>query len=92
MYAIWEYPFRFLSDEINERSYQNRRFEDKEISSILASSIFALSTLQKNKIKHEMLTTRSILLDSDGLVKIADPLACGGTSNFDTVHRNRRVE
>ena len=52
----------------------------------------ALSTLQKNKIKHEMITTKTILLDMDGFVKIADPLACGSVSNMDTIYRNRNAE
>lgn len=39
-----------------------------------------------------MLTTRTILLDSDGIIKIADPLACGNPTNLDTVHRNRNAE
>lgn len=38
-----------------------------------------------------MLTTKSILLDTDGLIKIADPLACGSTSNMDTIYRNRNT-
>lgn len=60
--------------------------------SILASAILGLSTLQKNKIKHEMLTTKNLLLDSDGIMKIADPLACGSTTNLDSVFRNRSLE
>ena len=46
VYAIWEYPYRFLSEEINERAAQGRKFEQKELWSIFASCIFGMSTLQ----------------------------------------------
>lgn len=39
-----------------------------------------------------MLTTKNLLLDSDGIMKIADPLACGSPSNLDSVFRNRDCE
>lgn len=29
-----------------------------------------------------MLSTKTILLDSDGIIKIADPLACGYSTNL----------
>lgn len=39
-----------------------------------------------------MITTKTILLDSEGLIKIADPLAIGAVSNIDVVNRNRNTE
>lgn len=39
-----------------------------------------------------MLTTKTILIDSDSLIKIADPLSIGELSNLDTVNRNRNAE
>lgn len=50
-----------------------------------------MSALQKNKIRHEALTTKAILIDSDGLVKVADSLALGSTSNLETVYNNRQA-
>jgi hypothetical protein len=55
----------------------------------LASAILALSTLQKNKIKHEMLSTKAILFDHQGLVKITDPLTQSTLTNMETIYRNR---
>ena len=89
---MWEYPQRFLSNEINERALQRRKFEEKEIWSILASAILGMSTLQKNKIKHECLNTKNILLDNDGIVKIADPLAIGSQTNLDIIYSNRHAK
>lgn len=50
-----------------------------------------MSTLQKNKIKHECLNTKNILLDNEGLVKVADPLAAGTTTNIDIIYNNRHA-
>ena len=41
-----------------------------------------LATLQEKDIRHECLTTRAILMENDGNIKIVDPLAAGLQSNF----------
>lgn len=38
-----------------------------------------------------MITTKTILLDNDGLIKIADPLSLGSVTNMDVIYRNRNV-
>ena len=92
IYAMWEYPQRSLSAELNERALQKRRFEEKELWSILASLILGMSTLQKHKLKHESLNTKNILLDNDGLVKVADPLAAAAPTNLDIIYHNRHAK
>lgn len=52
VYAIYEYPHRNLEQEWAERFVQKRRFEEKEIWSILASCILGLSALQRAGIRH----------------------------------------
>jgi hypothetical protein len=55
-----------------------------------------MSCFQKNSIKHESLTTKSILLDNAGTpkynagtIKISDPLTSEKLTNYDTVFNNR---
>ena len=62
VYALFEFPQRTLDDEINERVLQKRKFQEKELWSILASCILGMSHLQKNGIKHRCLRSNSILL------------------------------
>lgn len=62
IYALFEFPQRTLDDEINERALQKRRFQEKELWSILASCILGMSHLQKNSIRHSCLRSSSILL------------------------------
>lgn len=47
IYALFEYPYKTLEDEIHERQLQHRRFLEKELWSILASCILGLSHLQR---------------------------------------------
>jgi len=82
IYALWEFPQRTLEDEINERILQKRRFEEKELWSILASSILALSHLQKENIKHSALKSAALLITSDGIIKLYDPITIGAASNY----------
>lgn len=51
-----------------------------------------MSCLQKQKIRHETITTKSILLDEEGMVKVADPLTLASRSNLDTVYNNRHLK
>ena len=93
VYALWEFPYRTLQEELLERrNNHSRRFEERELWSILASCILAMSYLQKQKIRHEALSTKSILLDEEGMVKVADPLTLASRSNLDTVYNNRHTK
>lgn len=59
-----------------------------------------MNCLQSANIKHECLSTKTILLDektsnnndSSGSVKIADPLICATQTNFDLINANRRLK
>jgi hypothetical protein len=48
IYTLWEYPNKTLADEINDRALQKKRYDSKELYSILVSSVFGLAALQKN--------------------------------------------
>ena len=63
---MWEYPGRNLSDELTERVLQKRNFEERELWSILASCILGMSILQKNNVKHDALTAKTLLLSNEG--------------------------
>ena len=53
VYALWEFPCRRLKEELAERTSSNgHAFEERELWSILASSILAMSTIQKAKVRH----------------------------------------
>jgi serine/threonine protein kinase len=89
VYVLWEFPQRTLEDEINERIIQKRRFQEKELWSILASCILGLSHLQKEDIKHNALKSGVILISPDGYVKLFDPLATGTLSNYEKLLTKR---
>lgn len=89
LFALFLFPQRTLEDEINERGLQKRRFQEKELWSILASCIVGLSHLQKSNIKHGCLRSSSILISPDGIIKVYDPIATGSPSNYDTLLSHR---
>ena len=91
IYTMWEYPSKYLFDEIKERALQKKAFENREMWSILACSIMGLAALQEKEIRHECLTTRAILM-SEGNVKVADPLAAGLLPNYDCIFNNRNLK
>lgn len=68
---------------------QKRKFQEKELWSILASCILALSHLQKEDIKHCSLKSAAILISPDGIVKLYDPITVGAVSNYETLLTHR---
>ena len=72
-----------------ERNLQKRRFQEKDLWSILASCILGLSHLEKNNIKHSCLKSSSILLSYQGIIKISDPYTTASQSNYDVLLSNR---
>lgn len=85
IYALFEFTERTLENEISERNIQKRRFQEKELWSILASCIVGLSHLQKHAIKHQALRSSTILISQEGIIKIFDPIATGCQNNYDTL-------
>lgn len=82
IYALFEYPYKTLNDEVQERHLQHRDFREEELWSILASCILGLSHLQKCDIKHLSLKSSTILLTSSGHIKIADPWCTLQPTNY----------
>jgi serine/threonine protein kinase len=89
IYALFQFTDRTLQDEVNERNLQKRKFQEKELWSILASCILGLSHLQKQTIKHQSLRSDSILISQDGVVKIYDPICTGAPTNYDALIAKR---
>jgi hypothetical protein len=50
-----------------------------------------LAALQEKDIRHECLTTKSVLMD-EGNIKIADPMAAGLQTNFEAIFNNRTLK
>ena len=73
----------------SSRLAASRRFQEKELWSILASCIVGLSHLQKSNLKHGCLRSSSILISPDGIIKVYDPIATGSPSNYDTLLSHR---
>jgi hypothetical protein len=71
---------------------QRKPFENVELWSILAGSIMGLAALQEKDIRHECLTTKAILMESDGNVKIVDPMTVGLQTNFESIFNNRTLK
>lgn len=51
-----------------------------------------LAALQEKDIRHECLTTKAILMESDGNVKIVDPMTVGLQTNFESIFNNRTLK
>lgn len=56
---------------------------------ILGSVAAGMAALQQNNFKHECLTAKACLFDELGYLKVADSLALGQQSNFETIYNNR---
>lgn len=82
IYALFEYPYKSLLDEIHERQLQHRVFREEELWSILASCILGLSHLQKFDIRHLSLRSSTILLTSTGHIKLSDPWCTSIPTNY----------
>lgn len=65
-----------------ERSTQKTKFQEKELWSIIASCILGMSHLQKNNIKHQCISSESILVDPSGVIKVADPYCTLEATNY----------
>ena len=48
-----------------------------------------MAALQSNDLRHEALSTKTILLDKAKEVKVADPSILGVQSNLEAVYSNR---
>jgi serine/threonine protein kinase len=55
---------------------------EDELWSILFSCCNALHSLYLNKISHECLDTMQILIEKDGIIKLADPILVGVAINY----------
>ena len=60
--------------------------------SIIASCILGMSHLQKHNIRHMCLSSESILVDSNGVIKIADPFCAEELPNYDKLLNRRNSE
>jgi serine/threonine protein kinase len=63
IYALWDYPKTTLADDINMRSLQKTPFTPYELRSLIAQIAQGLGALQKHKISHESINTKTILLE-----------------------------
>lgn len=71
---------------------QKRRFQEKELWSILASCILGLSHLQKNNIKHTALRSSTVLISAEGVIQVYDPIATGYSGNYETLLNQRSTQ
>lgn len=51
-----------------------------------------LAAFQEKDVRHECLTTKAIVMESDGNVKIVDPMAVGLLTNFESIFNNRTLK
>jgi hypothetical protein len=56
---------------------------------LLENCTSALALLQQNSISHECLTSKSILFEENGNIKVADPMSFGLTTNLELILSNR---
>ena len=89
LYALFQWLPRSLDDEVNERSLQKRRFQEKELWSLAGSCVLALSHLQRQGVPHLCLASRTLLLTEAGAVRLYDPIASAASTNYDTLLANR---
>jgi hypothetical protein len=58
---------------VEARRAEGKRFEEKEIWSILCSCCLAIAFLTRSGVEVRVLSTREIFLTAEGIVKVADP-------------------
>lgn len=92
IYILFKYPHRSLEDEVLERITEREKFEEDEIWSIIASCILGMSHLQANKIHHQAISSKTILIDNKGSVKVADPYCALEISNYSKMLSKKRPE
>lgn len=89
--VLCEYPQRTLDDETCERHLQKRRYNEKELWTILASCILGMAHLQRNRISHEAVRSSQIFVENTGLIKIADPYISGTVSNWEVMANRGKI-
>lgn len=71
--AVYQYSRHTLRSEVDARLSEHKRFDEKELWSILCSCCLAISYLLKSGIEFKLVSTREIFLTSEGVVKVGDP-------------------
>lgn len=89
IYALWEYPKKTLIDDIAMRTLENRPYQQQQLWILVTSSVAALSLMQQNSIWHECLSSKAVLFQENGNIKVADPNSFGLTTNLEYVLSNR---
>ena len=81
---VSEFPFKSLRDDLQERAAVSppKAFSEDELWSVLYSCCHALYSLYLNKFPHESLTTEQVLIDSNGIIRVADKVIVEGTKNY----------
>ena len=63
IYSLWDYPHRSLEQDLQQRISASQPYSVSELKNILVSAIEGLRALQYSEVKHECLTTGSLLVD-----------------------------
>ena len=92
VHSLWEYPRRTLAEEINERALAKQPFPPGQIKMLIRQMSQAMTTLQKQRITHECLTSKTILVEGPTTFRIVDPVAIPMHTNLDTLYHKRSIK
>lgn len=73
VFVVCDYPFKSLKEELDERMIARDQFAEGELWSILYSCVKALEFLSRVYLDYDAISSRNILLDKDGRIKLNDP-------------------
>lgn len=71
--VVCDYPFKSLKEEIDERVVGHDLFSEAELWSILYSCVKGLDFLMGVGIDYDAVSSRNVLLDKEGRIKLNDP-------------------
>lgn len=89
IYALMGWSHRNLREEVASRSQKGEKVGENELWDVLNCSVPTLAFLQKQSIKHQAITSQSILKRPEGGWQLYDPQLAGVQSNYDTISNQR---
>lgn len=82
VYGLYDFPHRTLEHEKVERMGKGIRFGESELWSIMMSCVAALSHMEGMKRRHLNLSSSTITLDDEGVIRLYDPLLVKNHPNY----------
>ena len=89
--SLWEFPYRTLAEEVKARALGKQPMPPGEIRALISNLAEGALTLQRQRIPHEGITARTVLVEGDTHFRLVDPISIPVSSNLEVVYHNRSV-